>query len=375
MIVAGLMSGTSLDGVDVALVGISGKGWKARVEAIAGSSTPYPKKLREMILAISNRECHTGEIARMNFYLGEFYTDCLTALSKKSHVLPELVGSHGQTIFHEGQGRKMFGVQVRSTLQIGEPSVIAEALGVPVVSDFRVRDMAAGGRGAPLAPYADYLLFRDAKQNRVAVNIGGIGNLTWLPKNAAPEDVVAFDTGPGNMIVDQLVAHFSKGRRNYDAGGAWAAKGQVDEALLKAWTRDRYYRETPPKTAGREEYGAAFVERALAAKLSAEDLIATATAFTARTIRMGIELVSKGEPVDLILVSGGGVHNKTLMSMLANEMPRTTVANSALAGVDPDMKEATFFALIAYETWHQRPGNLPAATGARHPVILGKVTR
>lgn len=372
MIVAGLMSGTSLDGVDVAFVEITGKGWNARMQTLAGSSTAYPKRVREALLGISNTNTHTADIARLHWYLGEFYTDCVLALVRKTKIEPELIGTHGQTIFHEGQERRVFQRPLRSTLQIGEPSILAEHLRVPVVSDFRPRDIAAGGKGAPLAPYADYLLFRDRKQTRIALNIGGIANLTLLPANAAPEQVIAFDTGPGNMVIDQLMAHYTQGRKTYDASGAMAARGNVDTALLKRLTSDRYYRAKPPKTAGREEYGADFIATLLAANLSPEDTVATATELTARTIAIGVKLT--GATPDAVFVSGGGVHNRTLMQMLALEMPQAMVTSSAMLGVDPDLKEAAFFALLAYETWHKRPGNMPSATGARHPVILGKIT-
>jgi anhydro-N-acetylmuramic acid kinase len=370
MIVAGLMSGTSLDGVDVAFVQITGKGWTAKSRTLAGRGFHYPPKLRQALLAISNRECHTRDIARMHYFLGDFQADCLLQAIQETTLRPTLAGLHGQTIFHEGQPKTLFGRPVRSTLQIAEPSFLAERIGIPVVSDFRARDIAAGGQGAPLAPYADYLFFRHKSEPRAALNIGGIANATILPPNATPDQITAFDTGPGNMVVDQLMAHFA--RKPFDEGGRWAAQGQPHLPLLRELLRNPFYRRPGPKSAGREQFGSAFVQRLLDTQLPPRDLVATATLLTARTIALGLSRASFTQGT--VFVSGGGVHNRTLMSILASELPQCTIANSALVGIDPDFKEAAFFALLAYETWHARPSNMPSATGARHPVILGKIT-
>lgn len=370
MIVAGLMSGTSLDGVDVAFVEITGHGWSAKTRTLAGRGYRYPRKLKDAILNISNRECHTADIARLHFYLGHFQAECLDRAAQDTRIHAELIGLHGQTIFHEGQPAKLFNTPVRSTLQIAEPSFLAERLRIPVVSDFRARDIAAGGQGAPLAPYADYLFFRHKSEPRAALNIGGIANVTILPPNSPPDQVLAFDTGPGNMVIDQLMTRFT--RRSFDKGGTTAAKGTPDEPLLRNLLRNPYYRRSGPKSAGREQYGAAFVDQLIASGLAPHDLIATATLLTARTIALGLTRAHFTHGT--VFVSGGGVHNRTLMSMLSAELPRCTIANSALAGVDPDYKEAAFFALLAYETWHRRPSNMPSATGAKHPAILGKIT-
>jgi anhydro-N-acetylmuramic acid kinase len=363
MRVAGVMSGTSLDGIDVAVVDLRGSGFKTKFEVVGFGGTPYPQDVREALLAVSNTTAHTGQVARLSFLLGELYADAIRAVCSEAKVQTlDLVGCHGQTIFHEGAPVKFLGKKIASTFQIGESAVIAERLGVPVISNFRERDVAAGGRGAPLVPYVDYLLFRHPKRYRVAVNIGGIANLSLIPPGAAPESIVAFDTGPGNMVIDQIVEWFTGER--YDIGGAIAARGVANETVLKDLLRDPYYRRKAPKTAGREEYGKEFVARLLATGLGFEDLVATATALTARTIARAIP-----QDADDVIVAGGGVHNATLMAQIPKARP------SSEFGIHPDAKEAIAFAILAYESWNGRPGNLPSATGARHAVTLGKLTR
>ncbi len=355
MKVAGLMSGTSLDGIDVAVVEMPA------VKTLRFYSVPYPKRIRERLLAVSNATAHTAEISRLNFELGELYA---RALERAGSV--DLIGCHGQTIYHEGG---------RNTLQIGEAAVIAERTGVPVVANFRARDIAAGGQGAPLVPYADYMLFRHARRTRVALNIGGIGNITVIPAGAKAEQLIAFDTGPGNMVMDALAKAATGGRLHYDRDGKIAARGTLDRKLLEELLRDPYYRRRPPKSAGREQYGKEFVARLLESGKPVEDLLATATALTAATIAMGIKrsLPAAARNVDLI-VSGGGVHNAQLMAQLAALLPGIKVATSGDFGVDPDAKEAIAFALLAYATWGGKPSNVPSATGARRSVLLGSVT-
>ncbi len=363
MKVAGIMSGTSLDGIDVAVIEIRGRRWKL----LSTSFTPYPKNVREAILGVSNAHTHTASIARLHFLLGELYAE---AVSKHPGV--ELVGCHGQTIFHESTPALIAGRRVKSTLQIGEASLIAEKLGVPVVSDFRPRDIAAGGTGAPLVPYVDYFLYRHPKRRRAALNIGGIANITYIPAKAKPEEVIAFDTGPGNMVVDALAAQATRGKLNYDLDGKLAMRGRLNPALLDRLLRDPFIRRQPPKSAGREQYGREFVERLLATGERIVDLIATATALTAAAVEYSIRQFTG--PVDDLIVSGGGAHNPMMMAYLAAFLPGVRVATSADYGVDIDAKEAIAFAILAYETWRKRPSNLPSATGARHPVILGKIT-
>jgi anhydro-N-acetylmuramic acid kinase len=345
------MSGTSLDGIDVAVVEIRGR----RVETVGFTETPYPAAVREDILAVSNTDTHTDAISRLSYRLGELYAKAVLRTTRKFGAI-DLIGCHGQTIYHEGRS---------NTMQIGEPAVLAERTGVPVVSNFRARDIAAGGQGAPLVPYVDYLLFRHPTRSRVALNIGGIGNITVIPAGCAPEDVVAFDTGPGNMVIDGLAREMGL---RCDKGGRIAASGNVNRPLLDELLRDPYYRRKPPKSAGREQYGAEFIARMKATALPLPDLIATATVLTATTIALAV-----GRPDELI-ASGGGIHNPEIMGHLAAFLPGVALSTSTDHGIDADAKEAIAFAVLAHETWRRKPSNLPSATGARHAVLLGSIT-
>ena len=358
MRVAGIMSGTSLDGIDVAIVEIRGK----RVETVGFTSTPYPAAVRAKVLAVSNCDTHTAAISRLNFELAELYARATLATVKRFGAV-ELIGCHGQTVFHEGRS---------NTLQLGEPAILAERTGVPVVSNFRARDIAAGGQGAPLVPFVDYLLFRHPRRTRVALNIGGIGNITIIPADCTPEDVIAFDTGPGNMVIDALAREFTQGKSNCDRGGRIAASGNVIRPLLDELLRDRYYRAKPPKSAGREQYGAEFVARVKRSGASLRDLITTATVLTAATIAIGVRQAGPGR-LDLI-ASGGGVHNPQIMAHLAGYLPDARISTSSDHGIDADAKEAIAFAVLAHETWRRRASNLPSATGARRAVVLGSIT-
>ena len=362
MRVAGLMSGTSLDGIDAALVDLRGAGPSLGIKTLAFVSTPYPKRIREALLAVSNRDCHTRDIARLNFSLARLYAQTIAQLPAP----PQLIGCHGQTIYHES------GV---CTLQIGDGSVLAELTRTPVISNFRPRDLAAGGLGAPLAPFFDYRVFRDRRRGRVALNLGGIGNLTALPPNAKPAQVIAFDTGPGNMVIDQLTARHTNGRATFDRDARLARRGHVHAALIAQLLKeDRYYRQRPPKSAGREQYGVEFVDRLISTGLPIVDLIATATAFTAATVADQIRrFVAPHQPIDDLIVSGGGARNPLIMAYLAAFLPDTRVQTSADYGVDPDAKEAIFFALLAYEAFHGRTNNLPSATGAARAVRMGQL--
>jgi anhydro-N-acetylmuramic acid kinase len=352
--VAGLISGTSVDGIDVAVVE-----FKSALDVIALRSVPYPPDVRSAILAISNAPAHTAQIARLNFLIGELFAEAVKSCGVPLDTI-ELIGSHGQTIFHEGEPIEFFGHQVASTMQIGEPAVIAERTGVPVVADFRPSDIAAGGTGAPLVPFVDYLLFRHDTIGRVALNIGGIANITVIPAGAAPAQVIAFDTGPGNMILDGLTG-------SYDRDGALARSGRVDTGLLDRLLEDPYYRKTPPKTAGREQYGKELLGSL--PRLPIEDLAATATELTVQTIA---QAVNGYDGVGEVIVSGGGAHNTFMMERLRAAL-RAELKTSADFGIDVDGKEAIAFAILAYETWQRRPANLPSATGARRPAILGKI--
>jgi anhydro-N-acetylmuramic acid kinase len=349
--VAGLISGTSVDGIDVAVVDIG-----ETIQMVAWKTVPYGPEVREAILSISNAATHTATIARLNFLLGELFADALRATGVPLETI-ELIGSHGQTIFHEGEPIEFLGHKVASTLQIGEAAIIAERTGIETISDFRTADIAAGGKGAPLVPFLDYQLFRHPENARVALNIGGIANITVIPANARPEDVLAFDTGPGNMVMDALAPPF-------DRDGKCARAGSVNEALLDQLLADPYYHRDPPKSCGREQYGAEFVR-----KTSID--VGTATELTVRTIALAIERYPATREV---IVSGGGAHNIYLMERLRAVLkPRVTTSDEF--GIDVAAKEAILFAVLAYEAHRQRPANLPSATGARKPVILGKISR
>jgi anhydro-N-acetylmuramic acid kinase len=354
--VAGLISGTSVDGIDVAIVDFE----TDRMVTVAAGSAPYPAEVRRAILSASNANTHTSHIARLNFVLGELFAEALMETCRRSNVelrSIELIGSHGQTIFHEGDAIEYAGRTVASTMQIGEGAVIAERTRIPTISDFRVADIAAGGKGAPLAPFLDYRLFRSETVGRAALNIGGIANVTVIPAGAAPDQVIAFDTGPGNMIMDALAPPF-------DRDGQRARAGSVNRALLDELLRDPFYRRPPPKTAGREQYGAEFIART---RID----IATAAELTVQSIARAIETYPD---VDEVIVSGGGAHNRYLMERLQAVL-KQRVAPSSEYGVDIDAKEAVLFALLAYESWHGRPCNIPSATGARRAAPLGKLSR
>ncbi len=372
------MSGTSLDGIDVAIIDMTGSGYKAKINVLTSHSVPYPKKIREALVGISNTASQTGDIARLNFLLGELYAEALEETAERAEIplnTIKLVGCHGQTIFHEGQGTQYLGKKVASTMQIGESSVISERTGIDVISNFRERDMAAGGKGAPLVPYLDYMLIRHRGRGRVAVNIGGIANLTAIPPNTNTDRVIAFDTGPGNMVIDQLVSRISLGRQTFDRDGTIASTGVIDQKLLAKLLRDKYFRAKPPKTAGREQYGAEYVSKLLDTELTTEDLIATATALTAESIALGLRnFVLPEMRVDEVFVSGGGTHNPTLMAMLQKALDPIPVKETTEVGLDVDAKEAIAFAVMAYETAHSRPSNVPMATGAKRAVVLGKLT-
>jgi anhydro-N-acetylmuramic acid kinase len=354
--VAGLISGTSVDGIDVAVVDIGdGVHISKGIHVVATATVLYPPDVRTAILSVSNAATHTSTVARLNFLLGELFAEALQKTGVPLETI-ELIGSHGQTIFHEGEPVEFLGRKIASTMQIGEAAVIAERTGIQTIADFRPSDMAAGGNGAPLVPFLDYQLFRHPELARIALNIGGIANITVIPANAQPDQVIAFDTGPGNMLMDAVAPPF-------DRDGGLARAGQVNAALLARLLADPYYDRDPPKSCGREQYGPEFVHE------TGID-ITTATELTARTIAVAIEHYPGTREV---IVSGGGAHNSYLMERLRTLVsPRVTT--TAEFGIGVDSKEAILFALLAHQTFHQRAGNLPSATGARKPVILGKIS-
>jgi anhydro-N-acetylmuramic acid kinase len=378
MIVAGVMSGTSADGIDVALVEISGSGFNLHFELLGHEHFSYPQPVRRAVLnAMNAARASVADLSRLNFLLGELYADAVSKSQRKTRARIELAGCHGQTIYHQGQATGYAGRKIACTWQTGEGSVIAARLGVPVVSDFRPADMAAGGKGAPLVPFLDYAVFGGRRVGRIVQNIGGIANLTAIPAAARPEQVVAFDTGPGNMVIDQLMQLLF--RKPYDRNGEVAAAGTILKPLLEQLLRQPYFRQRPPKTAGREEFGREYVNAILArrGRASRADVIATATALTACSIARAIKtfVLPKGRYREHI-VSGGGSRNKTLMRMLEERTAPLGLKQrlSDDLGVPSQAKEAIAFALLAYQTWHRRPGNIPSATGAKKPVVLGKVS-
>ncbi len=372
MRVAGIMSGTSLDGIDVAIVDISRRRAGVRVNPLAFHTTPYPKLVREALLAVSNSMTHTATIARLSFLLGELYSEAIINTCRRARIRLDsivLAGMHGQTIYHEAEPVEYLGHRITSTMQIGEAAIVAERTGLWTISNFRERDMAAGGKGAPLVPAVDFLLFRHRSIGRVALNIGGIANISVIRAGAERDDVIAYDTGPGNMIVDALVSHHTGGKQTYDRDGRLARQGNVNSRMLDSMLSDPYFALDPPKACGREQFGREFVAGLIATGLPVLDLIATATEFTARSIAKEI---AKRRGISEVIASGGGVHNRHLMRRLRELLPGMDVGTSAGHGIDPDAKEAIAFAILAYEFIQRRPGNLPSATGARHAVLLGK---
>jgi anhydro-N-acetylmuramic acid kinase len=374
----GIMSGTSADGIDVALVRISDRG--AKLENFA--AFPFPARVRDAILRLGEgQKTSTAEISQLNFLLGEVFAEAALAACRKFRVRASqiaAIGSHGQTVFHQGAPTSFCGSAVASTLQIGEPSVIAGRTGITTVGDFRPADMAAGGLGAPLVPFVDYLLYRDARVGRAALNIGGIANVTVVPRGAKIENVFAFDIGPGNMVIDALVRHFTRGRKAFDRNAKMAGRGKVLPGLLATLLGDRYFLKRPPKTAGREQYGEKYVRQLLAhneaRRARAEDLIRTATILTALSIVDAIHrYVPRRLNVSELIVSGGGAHNPLLMAQIEAALPGIRPRTSDEFGVPGDAKEAFAFALLGWETLHRRAANVPGATGATRAVVLGKV--
>jgi anhydro-N-acetylmuramic acid kinase len=382
MTVAGVMSGTSADGIDVAVVRIAPGKLKPKLTLLEHEAFPFPAALRRAVLAAMDAKAtSTAELARLSWRLGLAYAEAVKETAHKHKMKLDLVGCHGQTLYHQPRAKAYAGRNFACTWQAGEAQAIAVALSVPVVSNFRPMDMLVGGQGAPLVPLLDYVLFADAKRGRVLQNIGGIANLTAIPAGAGPDKLIAFDTGPGNMVIDWLAQKlFGK---KYDRDGAMAAKGSVLEPVLSAALLHSYFKLLPPKTAGREQFGRAYAVQFLAAcrqhSKNSEDPIATATALTAETIARSyarfVRAKMKGHEVDFI-VSGGGARNKTLVAMLAVllEPMGCAVMTIDRFGVPAQAKEAVAFALLAWHTWHRLPGNVPAATGAKRAVVLGQVT-
>src|SRR5712692_1458326 len=383
MLVLGMMSGTSADGIDVALARISGAPPNLNAKLLGHTSNKFPPALREEILRVAEQHpvCSSG-LSQLNFRLGKIFADAALAACRRFRVPPSkiaLIGSHGQTIFHQGHPLPCFGSSTASTLQIGEPAVIAARTGITTVGDFRPADISLGGQGAPLVPYVDFLLYRHPKLGRVSLNLGGIANITVLPRNCKPQQVFAFDTGPANMLIDALVSHFTRGRQRFDKNARLASQGRSIPALLDNLMRDPYLKLAPPKSTGREYYGNAYLKKLLALgrrhRAKPNDLIRAATIFTALSVVDALNrFVLPKTKIHQLIVSGGGAHNPLIVAQISAALPGVDVLPSSRLGVPEDAKEAFAFALLAYETFHQRPANLPSATGARGPAILGKIS-
>lgn len=398
MIVAGVMSGTSADGIDVAICRI-GPATKTRegqpslgpeppkLKLLAHTAHPYSKQIREAVLAAMDaRRISTAELSRLHWRLGELYAEALSASLASTMLKPQLIALHGQTLYHQAAALPFLGQPTRSTWQAGEASVVAEQLRLPVVSDFRPADLAAGGQGAPLVPMLDYTVFRHPTHNRVLLNLGGIANLTSIPAGAGADGLLAFDTGPANMVIDALAQKLF--HKPFDPDGDLASRGKIVNPVLEALLRNPFFQRDPPKSCGREEFGRGFAAKMLAAcrrkSQRKEDALATATAFTAVTIREAYARFvwpHLGQRAPLargtdLLVAGGGTRNRTLMRLLAEafEPLGVRVATTERFGLPSEAKEAAAFALLGWLTWHGLPGNIPSATGATRPVVLGRIT-
>jgi anhydro-N-acetylmuramic acid kinase len=376
----GLMTGTSVDAVDAALVELDGAGAEPTMRLVRHHQTPLDPELRREVLELASApSVPLEQLMRLDAALGERYAVAVGELLAAADVRPvdvEAIGSHGQTVRHvprlEGGGRAL-------TLQIGSASVLAERTGVPVVSDFRVRDTAAGGEGAPLVPLVDWWLFRSPDESRLLLNLGGMANLTYLPRGGKLGDVIAFDAGPGNAVIDALVSRQTAGEQTFDADGRRASRGTASEGLLAELLADPFFEQAPPRSTGRERFGVHYAEKlgalGLAMGLDEHDLVATATELTAAAIENAVaRFVSPRGPVDAVYVSGGGVRNATLMQSLSRRFAPARVRPLSVLGVDPQAKEAVAFALLAHRTLWGAPGNVESATGAVRPVVLGNVT-
>jgi anhydro-N-acetylmuramic acid kinase len=384
MIVAGVMSGTSADGINVAIVNLLNHDFETKLDLIAHQEFRYPKKVRGFVLSVMNADAKVADLARLNALLGELYADAVLKTASAAQAGISLIGCHGQTIYHQGDKKKFLGRGIAATWQTGEGAIVAARTGVPVVSDFRQADMAAGGKGAPLVPFLDYLMYRDPRRGRILQNIGGIANLTAIPPGTAmgggtrPEHVTAFDTGPGNMVIDAVTQKLF--RKPFDNNGKIASKGKPVEPVLKKLLAAPFFKERPPKTAGREEFGREYVAKflKLCGRAKKEDVVATATALTARSIARSIRQFlpagSDGPAYHDLIISGGGSRNRTLIAMITEQLPQLAVKSTDQFGLPAEAKEAVAFAVLAYQTWHKLPSSIPSATGADYPAVLGKIS-
>lgn len=372
-LIIGALSGTSVDAVDVVLAEIKGNGESTEISILNFDSFPIPRDIKDFVLENSdNNTASLRNISQLNFLLGNLFADKILDFLKNNDLNAkdiDLIGSHGQTVHHIPKPEDLFGYNIKSTLQISDPSVIANKTGIITIGDFRTADMALGGQGAPLVPYLDYILFKSSEKKRLLINIGGISNVTFIPKDGEP---TAFDTGPGNMVIDRLMKEFFD--KPFDDNGSIAASGKVNEKLFENLKRfDNYYNAEPPKSTGREFYGESFVEYiiSVAHDVSNEDIIRTVTDYTAFTIHYNVDKFVKVKP-DEILVSGGGANNKFLMGVL-KEYFGVEVKPLEENGITPDNKEAVLFAFLANETINGNPSNVPGISGAERPAVLGKI--
>lgn len=378
MKIIGLMSGTSCDGVDAALIDIRGTFPTLTIKQIAFASYPYSPFIRQEVFAVS-RSGTVAKVCHLNALLGEVFAKAAARVIKKSG-LPisaiHAIGSHGQTIHHLPTPIRVPGIgKLQSTLQIAEPAIIAERTGIPTIGNFRARDMAVGGQGAPLVPFVHYVLFRHASLSRLILNLGGIGNVTYLPRNGQMNVIQAFDTGPANMLLDGLMDHYSRGATPFDRGGKLAAKGTVNSYLLQQLMAHPYLQKSPPKTTGREEFGDQFLRKILRfaqkKKLSAPDVLATCAWFTAATVVGSLQWISG--PVDEVIVGGGGVWNRTVMSNLRKVFTPSPVKSFEDMGWSSKAFESVAFAVLAYQTIQGKASNVPSVTGASKSVVLGTI--
>ncbi len=372
MIVVGLMSGTSVDGIDAAVVDITEDGEALQVRLLGYVESQIDEGLRQRIHTLFDPELSgIDEVCEVNVLLGEAFADAAALAVRQTGVRAELVASHGQTVWHQ-----VAPGHTRSTLQLAEPSVIAERLGVTTVADFRPRDIAAGGQGAPLASWADALLFGDEQLSRAVQNIGGIGNVTWVPPGGQWEAMLAFDTGPGNVLMDHAAWRLSGGMQRYDTDGLMAAAGRVDDGQLAELLDHPYFPAQPPKSTGRELFGAQlvdpFIDRCVARGLKSTDILATLTAFTAHSIADQYRRFLPGRP-DEVVIGGGGSRNPVLMQLLSELLDPAQIRLHEEFGLPSLGREAVYFALMGHEAVHGRPNTVPSCTGATHSVVMGKV--
>lgn len=382
MTVIGLMSGTSLDGMDIAIVDLQKRNEKIDLELRYFKTVPYEKEIKNQLEKIVVPNAASPEISSMNILLGEVFAEGIQQAIEDSgiHISDiKLISSHGQTIFHDSVIRKDTPSHRPNTLQIGDISIIAERTGITTIGDFRTRDMAVGGQGAPLVPFLDYHLFKSEEKGRALVNIGGIANITVIPRNSDNTEVIAYDTGPGNMLLDAFVFWHTKGKESYDDSGTLASKGTVDEEWLEELLKYPYYEKTPPKTTGREQFGMEYArelwEEAEKRDIPPLNRIATLTSLTSVTLGKALADHIKEEQIEEVYISGGGWHNQTMMERLKAYLPKNVrISSSKELGIDGDAKEAIAFALFGYLGFHKQPNNLPAATGASKTVMMGKIS-